>query len=534
MAMIPYYPSRRASEMLARTLTTVGTRANGRVPIQPRNVVWPRASIQPIVPNTNVLSGLGCCEDCATNIPYAAAKRGLGRLGIAYGPPVGAGAGAGAEIGAQQGASIGSQIVPGIGTAIGAVVGAIGGAIAGSINKRDPENYNFDQAVAIWQANPDAVYNIGNKYLPLAGLFDLSLRNPHIPIYQRYGRMGEAQFTKDLVNLLYQAGLNGQITANDTALTIMSRIVQPWIDSWGYGPMQDPHADLITRLIVGMILDYVTGSWKNSWYARGGDFPFNALPMFRLQPVMTAAPAIIALPAPPVPAFAPAPPPPPPAPVVTTPLPSPIPATVAVSAPVTTISPPAAAVTPIIAVPTAPVISQPACTSPLVWNGTQCVQPLTTAPTLTPSGSTPVATVAASPPTGFNVIGTDTSGNPVFSNAAGVLYQWNGTAMQVFAGQLGSGQSVAAQVQAAIQSALAQGQSTQQAAQTALAQAQSQGVQVTPALQAQVADQAQAAATAPTVATAGVSSSSGGLVAILAVVGVLFATARPHKQQQHA
>jgi len=133
------------------------------------------------------------------------------------------------------------------------------------------------------------------------------------------------------------------------------------------------------------------------------------------------------------------------------------------------------------------------------------------------------------------VIGNDTNGNPVFASPQGVLYQWNGTAMQIFSGQMQTGASVAAQVQAAVQAALAQGQSAQQATQTALAQAQAQGVQVTPAVQTQVADAAATAASAP-VTTAGVSAGGGSMaiLAVLAVVGILFATARPERKGNHA
>lgn len=228
--------------------------------------------------------------------------RGLGSFGISPGLPVGAGAGVGAEVGASQGASIGSSIVPGIGTAIGAVVGAIGGAIAGSINKKDPEQYNFDAAVALWQQNPDAIYNIGNKYLVLAGLFDLNLDHACssrwcIPMYVRYGRMGEQQFVNDMVQVIYGAAQSGQITNSDTPSSIMARIVQPWINSWGYGALNDPHADLINRLLTGMVWDYTDGSWKQNWRAIGGQFPFNNLPMFALaQPAAAAAPTPAAVP----------------------------------------------------------------------------------------------------------------------------------------------------------------------------------------------------------------------------------------------
>jgi hypothetical protein len=199
------------------------------------------------------------------------------------GPPVGLGARAGATVGAEQGASIGTAVVPVIGTAIGAIVGAIGGAIAGSINKRDPEQANFDQAVALWQQNRLSVLNLANKYLPLAGLFDLNLKGSHIPIYNRYGRMGEEKFVDDLTALVYNAAQSGKITANDTPQTIMVNVVQPWIDSWGFGPMQDPHADLINLLIMGMIADYAAGL-VNNWRATGGDLPksFASIPPFSL------------------------------------------------------------------------------------------------------------------------------------------------------------------------------------------------------------------------------------------------------------
>lgn len=220
------------------------------------------------------------------------ALRGFGATSLA---PVGAGAGAGAAIGAQQGASIGSAIVPGIGTAIGAVAGAIGGAIAGAINKTDPENVDFNAAVALWQQNPNAVYSIGNPYLALAGLFDLNITT-NIPIYKKFGHMGEAAFVVWLCNAVYAAAQQGQISSSDTALTVMSRIIQPQIDAWDYGAMQDPHADLITRLIQTMILQYTAGAQGN-WYAVGGDYPsqFRSIPPFSLP---SAAPTASPTPSP--------------------------------------------------------------------------------------------------------------------------------------------------------------------------------------------------------------------------------------------
>lgn len=218
-------------------------------------------------------------QGLSQGVGHRIALRGFGATSIA---PIGAGSGAGAAIGAQQGASIGSAIVPGIGTAVGALVGAVGGAIAGAINKTDPENVDFDAAVALWQQNPNAVYSIGNPYLALAGLFDLNITT-NIPIYRKFGHMGEAAFVVWLCNTVYQAAQQGRITSSDTALTIMANVVQPAIDAWGYGPMSDPHADLIQRLIVTLILQYCAGAQGN-WYAVGGDYPsqFRSIPPFAL------------------------------------------------------------------------------------------------------------------------------------------------------------------------------------------------------------------------------------------------------------
>lgn len=228
------------------------------------------------------------CPPPVAPFAYQPTRNGLRGFGVV--PTTGQGAGSGAGAGAAQGASVGSIVGP-VGAAVGAAIGAIGGAIAGSIGKKDPEQYTFDNAVALWQVNPANVYNIANKYLPLAGLFDLHLTNPHIPIYLKYGRMGEQRFVTDMVNLIYTAAQQGKITANDTPLTIMANVVQPWIDSWGYGPMVDPHADLIQKLIVGMIYDYVTGQQGN-WHAVGGQYPFGSLPNFSLPGTAAPAPAV--------------------------------------------------------------------------------------------------------------------------------------------------------------------------------------------------------------------------------------------------
>src|SRR5262249_28285976 len=70
---------------------------------------------------------------------------------------------------------------------------------------------------------------------------------------------------------------------------IMSNVIQPWINSFGFGAMNDPHGDLINRILIGMIQDYVTG-FQTQWRARGGDYPFGNLPAFSL-PSLAGAPA---------------------------------------------------------------------------------------------------------------------------------------------------------------------------------------------------------------------------------------------------
>jgi hypothetical protein len=154
----------------------------------------------------------------------------------------------------------------------------------------------------------------------------------------------------------------------------------------------------------------------------------------------------------------------------------------------------------------------------------------TSAPTVAPVGTTGSATAI---PAGYTAIGFDQNSNPVYQNAAGQLYSWNGAQMVVFTGTLQpTASNTAAQTQALIQQQLSQGASQTAALQAALAQLQSQGTAVTPAVQSQVQGQVATAAAAPTVATAGLSDNSSLLIAgALGVAAVLFATARPAKRR---
>lgn len=204
--------------------------------------------------------------------------------------------------GSAAGAAVGS-VVPIFGTAIGAIIGAAVGWADAAFNRQDPEVQNWDQATQMAAAQgPETILNVMNKYLVLAGLFDLE---PHqikgnIPIYRKYGKMGEGKFVTDMVNLVYNAAQAGQISPNDNAQTVFARIVQPWIDSFGFGAMSDSNGDTINYLLMGMLAEYFAGLNKR-WFARGGDYPFGGLPPFSLpqavSPTSSATPSPVVAPA---------------------------------------------------------------------------------------------------------------------------------------------------------------------------------------------------------------------------------------------
>jgi hypothetical protein len=184
--------------------------------------------------------------------------------------------------GAEAGAAIGS-IVPGVGTLIGGAIGGVVGAISSVFGggRTDPENVNFDQMYQAYNKakNPvqgQAIVNsIPNKYLSLAGLFDLrgNQITGNIPIYNKYGRMGEQQFTIDMTDKINQALAAGTISQKDNAQTIMQKVVTPWINSFGKGQWTDPNTNAINALLQGMVQDYTTGNYRK-WNAVGGDYPF--------------------------------------------------------------------------------------------------------------------------------------------------------------------------------------------------------------------------------------------------------------------
>jgi hypothetical protein len=198
------------------------------------------------------------------------------------------GTGVASAIGA--GAAAGS-VVPIIGTAIGVIVALVA---SGVFNHRmDPEVGNFNNAMALVRnQGPQAVLGIQDKYLVLAGLFDLEPGQikGNIPIYQKYGRKGEFRFVNDLCNLIQSAANQGIINANDTVQSVYDKVVAPWINGFGFGPMQDSNAEMITNIILGLIGEYVSGQYKTRWYSVGGDFQFGGLPPFTLPVAAATAP----------------------------------------------------------------------------------------------------------------------------------------------------------------------------------------------------------------------------------------------------
>lgn len=214
------------------------------------------------------------------------------------------GTGIASAIGA--GASAGT-VVPIVGTAIGVLVALVASGVFS--HRVDPEVGSFNNAIALANAQgPQAVLNIQDKYLVLAGLFDLEPGQikGNIPIYKRYGRMGEHNFVLDMCNLIQAAANSGAINDNDTVQSVYDKIVVPWMASWGLGQMQDTNAQMITYIIMGLIGEYVTGQYSQRWFAVGGDYAFGTLAPFTLPstpsvPVTSSAtPSPVTAPAQPV------------------------------------------------------------------------------------------------------------------------------------------------------------------------------------------------------------------------------------------
>lgn len=177
--------------------------------------------------------------------------------------------GADALAGAQTGATIGTSILPGVGTLVGAGIGAAVGAVSSIFGpgKTDPENIGWDQYAAAYQKSGAAGVagaSPAQNYQMLAGIFDS--RGSNIPFYNKYGRMGEAQFTTDMTHQINSALAQGTISPQDSAATIYSKVVQPWITSMG-GSQGWQNTSTIQgapeKQAVGNMLTSLIGQWQS-------------------------------------------------------------------------------------------------------------------------------------------------------------------------------------------------------------------------------------------------------------------------------
>ena len=179
--------------------------------------------------------------------------------------------------GAETGAAVGS-VVPVIGTAVGALAGGALGALASAFGpgEKDPETYasqNLINATSSNQNNPYVAASAQNPYLDLAGMMDE--RSSTLPEYQQYGRMGEQQFTNDLVGKI-----NSAVTADPSLASnpnqVYSQVVAPWVSSMGSGYNNVGQAYTATNegLVDDMVNQYMSGNAASDWKSVGGQSPF--------------------------------------------------------------------------------------------------------------------------------------------------------------------------------------------------------------------------------------------------------------------
>lgn len=203
-------------------------------------------------------------------------------------------AGSDALNGASTGAAIGS-IVPGIGTAIGALGGALVGGLSSLVGpgRVDPETANWQNYLNTYTGSAktptqqaDLASQVSNPYGLLAGEFDE--KSSTLPMYQKYGRMGEQKFTNDLTKQIQSGIDSGTITKNDSASDIYSKVVDPWVSSMGKGwnNVGDAYKGATRGLLTQMVSQYMGGQAPADWKAVGGDNPFAKLsgPVFQTTP----------------------------------------------------------------------------------------------------------------------------------------------------------------------------------------------------------------------------------------------------------
>lgn len=199
--------------------------------------------------------------------------------------------------GAEAGAAIGS-VIPGIGTVIGGVIGGVVGGIASAFGPgaKDPETATVQKLIDYTSGHgnsPAAAQSVQNPYVMLAGLMDE--RHSTLPMYSQYGRMGEKQFTTDMVGKINTAINSGEFTPNsdgsftfhtgggkviynasDTTKLVYDQIIAPWVQGMGsgYSNVGSTYANVTQGLTEDMVYQYLTGQASQDWKAVGGDSPF--------------------------------------------------------------------------------------------------------------------------------------------------------------------------------------------------------------------------------------------------------------------
>jgi hypothetical protein len=182
-----------------------------------------------------------------------------------------------AEAGATTGAAVGS-VVPGLGTVVGGVVGGALGALTSAFGpgEKDAETsavQNVIDATGQYGNNPGVAASVQNPYLEMAGLMDR--RSSTLPEYQQYGRMGEQQFTNDLVGKINQA-----VTANpslgNNPNAVYNQVVSPWVNSMGsgYNNVGQTYTATNQGLLQDMTNEYMSGNAAHDWTSVGGQSPF--------------------------------------------------------------------------------------------------------------------------------------------------------------------------------------------------------------------------------------------------------------------
>lgn len=186
--------------------------------------------------------------------------------------------GSDALLAAETGAAIGS-VIPGVGTLIGAALGGVVGGVSSIFGggRADPENIGWDQYAGAYQQHGAAGVagaSPSQNFQMLAGIFDA--RGSQIPFYNAFGRMGENQFMQAMTTQINDALKAGTIAGNDSASSIYSKVVAPWINSMSPNGWQNtltakgaPEKAAIGNLLTSMIAQYQAGQ-QGQWTGISG------------------------------------------------------------------------------------------------------------------------------------------------------------------------------------------------------------------------------------------------------------------------